>query len=155
LHRRRGVFTPDEAGVLADLARPLGEAIHRALLLGALKLGQGADLPGLILISSDGSVDNVSPTAQRLLRDMLDSTAPYNGLPLVVTSLVADLRSIPTGHADEPRSVRVPGRSGKWYHVCAALLDDRPDGPVSVIRPPTERTWHPAPHRGHARTHRS
>lgn len=133
LHRRQGVFTTEEAAVLADLTRPLGEAIHRALLLGALKLGQGADLPGLILIGADGSVDHVSPAAQRLLGEMLDGTGASNGLPLVVTSLVADLRSARTGHAGEPLSVRVPSRSGQWYHVCAALLDDRPDGRVSVI----------------------
>jgi DNA-binding CsgD family transcriptional regulator len=133
LHRREGVFTAEEAGILADVAQPIGEAIHRALLLGALKLGHGDDLPGLILIAGDGTVDNVSPSAQRLLAEMLDSTAPSNGLSLVMTSLVADLRSARTGHAEEPRSVRVPSRSGQWYHVCAALLDDRPDGRVSVI----------------------
>lgn len=133
LHRRQGVFTAEEAGVLADVAQPIGDAIHRALLLGALKLGHGADLPGLILIAGDGSLDNVSPAAQRLLDEMLDSTGASNGLPLVVTSLVADLRSGRTAHAGEPRSVRVPSTSGRWYHVCAALLDERPDGRVSVI----------------------
>lgn len=133
LHRRQGVFTAGEVGVLAGVAQLIGEAIHRALLLGALKHGHGDDLPGLILIAGDGSVDNVSPTAQRLLAEMLDNTDPANGRSLVVSSLVANLRSARTGHAEGPRTVRVPGRSGQWYHVCAALLDDRPDGRVSVI----------------------
>ncbi len=133
LHRRQGAFTAEEAGVLADLARPIGEAIHRTLLLGAVRLGHGADLPGLILLAEDGSVDNVSPAAERLLRGMLDSTGSSHGLPLVVASLVADLRSARTGHPGKPRSVHIPSRSGEWYHVCAALLDDRPDGRVSVI----------------------
>ncbi len=133
LHRRQGVFTVEEVGALADVAQPIGEAIHRAVLLGALMLGHGEDLPGLILIAGDGSADNVSPAAQRILGEMLDSTAPSNDIPLVVTSLVADLRSAQSGHAEEPRSVRVPSRNGQWYHVCAALLDDRPDGRVSVI----------------------
>jgi DNA-binding CsgD family transcriptional regulator len=35
--------------------------------------------------------------------------------------------------------VRVPSRSGEWYLFCAALLDDRSDGRVSVIvHPMTE-----------------
>lgn len=133
LHRRQGVFTAEEAGVLADMAQPIGAAIHRALLVGALKLGHGADLPGLILIAGDGSVDNVSPAAQRLLRELRDSTGSSSGLPLMVASLVADLRSARRGHPGEPRSVHVPSKSGEWYHVCAALLDDRLDGRVSVI----------------------
>jgi DNA-binding CsgD family transcriptional regulator len=133
LHRRQGVFTIEDVGVIADLAQPVGDAIHRALLLGALEVGHGNDLPGLILIAADGSVDHVSPAAQRILRELLDSTGSAEGLPLVVASLVADVRSARTGHPEEPRSVRVPSRSGEWYHVCAALLDDRPDGRVSVI----------------------
>ena len=61
LHRRQGVFSAEDVGLLADLAQPIGDAIHRALLLGALKLGQGADLPGLVLVAADGSVDKSAP----------------------------------------------------------------------------------------------
>jgi DNA-binding CsgD family transcriptional regulator len=145
LHRRQGVFTAEDVTVVADLAQPIGEAIHRALLLGALKQGRGSDLPGLILIAADGSVDNVSPAARRILHELLDSTGSADGLPLVVASLVAELRSDRAGHPAEPRSLHVPSRTGEWYHACAALLDDRPDGRVSVIVHPMKEPSIPRP----------
>lgn len=145
LHRRHGEFTAQEANVLADLAQPIGDAIHRALLHSALKRSHGPDLPGLILIAGDGSVDNVSPAAQRLLSELLDSTESVDGVPLVVASLVADLRSAWYAHPLEPHTVHVPSRSGQWYHLCAALLDDRADGRVSVIVHQSKETGIPLP----------
>jgi hypothetical protein len=155
LHRREGVFTAEEAGILADVAQPIGEAIHRALLLGALKLGHGDDLPGLILIAGDGTVDNVSPSAQRLLAEMLDSTAPSNGLSL------GDDES---GSRSEERKDRprrgAPQRAGSEQErpVVPRLRGAarRPSRwPGERHRPPVEGAGHPAPNRRHARAHRS
>lgn len=133
LHRREGSFTNQEVAALARVAQPIARAIQRSLLYGALTHGRGGELPGLILVAGDGAVDHVSPAARQFLDEAVDSTAATSDLPLVVTSLVADLRSARTAHGKEPRTVRVPSRSGQWFRLGAALLDDRPDGRVSVI----------------------
>ena len=112
IHRQHGEFTSSEAQLVADLGAIIGEGIHRAVLLTALMTGPGPDLPGLILVRPDGSIESITPAAASLLAEIVDSTGRSPGLPLVVASLVAKARG-----TDRPRRARgqplaCPGRRG-------------------------------------------
>ena len=136
LHRRHGEFTSSEAQLVADLGAIIGEGIHRAVLLTALMTGPGADLPGLILVRADGSIESITPAAAGLLAEIVDSTGGAAGLPLVVASIVAKVRGTAPTEKGEGATARLPRKAGGWHLLYASLLDGRPDGRVGVIMYP-------------------
>lgn len=140
VHRRQGRFTGREAQLVAELGPLIAEGIHRAVLLTALVTEPAPDLPGLVLVRPDDSLESVTPTASRLLTEVVDSTGRTAPMPLVLASLVAKVRCADTAVGSEVATVRLPGRSGGWHVMYATLLDDRPDGRVGVMvcpeRPP-------------------
>lgn len=133
LHRRRGEFTDSEVQLVAELGTIIGEGIHRAVLLTALMTGPGPDLPGLILVGPDGSIERHTPAAARLLAEIVDSTGTSTGLPLVVASLVAKARCTGSAEKVEVATAHLPRKGGGWHLLYASLLDDRPDGRVAVM----------------------
>ncbi|MGD8202456.1 response regulator transcription factor [Ornithinimicrobium sp. W1679] len=134
LHRRHGSFTGREAQVVADLgARYIGEGIHRALLVTTLRAGAGSDVPGLILVAPDNSIESVTPGARRMLGEIIDSTIRPTGLPLVLNSLVARVRATGAAGRGDVATTRVPRRAGGWYVLYGSALGVAQEGRVSVM----------------------
>jgi DNA-binding CsgD family transcriptional regulator len=133
LHRREGTFDQDEIRLVADLSGVIADGIRRAILRTALAAGRGPEPPGLIVLRGDDTVDSLTPSASRLLSDVVDSTVVSEAVPLTVVSVAQQARRSVSGTSEQVASVRLPRRTGGWLGLDASLLDDDPRGRVAVI----------------------
>lgn len=136
IHRRRGAFDDRDIAFMVEVGGHLAEGIRRALVVTALGSNVGYDSPGLILLGSDNTVELVTPLATRWLGEILDVASPANGLPLVVMSVAQQARLAVAGQSQEVARARVPGRSGGWLLIDAAVTTGETGGQVSVIIQP-------------------
>lgn len=139
LHRVQGDFSLKEAEVVADLgSRYIGEGIHRAILTTALKTDGTTELPGLILVGPDDTIESASPAASRMLDEVVDSSNQADSLPLVVTSLVARVRGGAAASGGEVATSRLPRRTGGWHALYGSMLGDPSTGRVGIVVCPEE-----------------
>lgn len=124
IHRRSGTFTEREIRIIGDLGPVIANGIRRAILLGALSAEREPEPPGLVLLDADDAIDTISPAARPWLRELFDTTAATNDVPLVLASVSHQARRAGTGQTPEMASVRAPRRSGGWLRLDAALLED-------------------------------
>ena len=113
-YRRGEPFRPDEVALLGALSGDLADGVRLALLREEAEAGPGPDVPGLLLLSPDGSVAALSEVAAEWLRVL----APDGRLPSAVTALAASLRSATPG----PSSARLRAPDGRWVVVHASHL---------------------------------
>lgn len=137
VHRRIGTFSQTDADVVAEVGGYIAEGIRRAILTTALTVGNGHDLPGLILLRDDDSLESMTPPARHWLAEIVDSTGANSSLPLVVVSLADKARRAFDGATDDDvATARVPRRSGGWLLMHAALLEGDESRSVAVMLHP-------------------
>ncbi|TMG13677.1 MAG: helix-turn-helix transcriptional regulator [Chloroflexi bacterium] len=133
LHRHQGRFHANEVALIADIGGYIAEGIRRAILTTALGGDDGTDPPGLILLREDDSVESLTPAASFWIGEILDSTADWGELPLIVASVAHRARQALAERTQEVAQARVPRRAGGWLILDASLMGDDPTGRVGVI----------------------
>lgn len=132
-----GDFTPQEAAFLHEVSGYMAHAFRTAMLrTAAVDAGEG-ESPGLILLDEQQRVTAITPAAERLLRDLVDSTdggAGPHGLPYVVYAVAARARLAgqPDG-GDAVATARVRTRSGRWLVLHGSLVAGAQAGHTAVI----------------------
>ena len=139
VHRRTGTFSEKEADAVADISGYIAEGIRRAILASGLTVGDEHDLPGLILVRGDGSLESMTPSARHWLKEIADPTGANSSLPLVVVSLADKARHAFNGTTDDVAAIRVPRKSGGWLLMHAALLEGDQPGSVAVMLHPAKQ----------------
>lgn len=138
-HRHGGTFNEEEADLVADFSGHIAEGIRRAILATTPIVENGHDLPGLILLRGNDSVESMTPSAKHWLREVVDPTGADSSLPLVVMSLAVKARQAFDGTTDEIATARVPRRSGGWLLMHAAILEGESPGSVAVMLHPAKQ----------------
>ena len=123
IHRRRGRFEERDAAIVADLVRPIGDGIRRAVLTSASATNQAPSDPGLIVLAADDSIDSMTAGAAHWLGELVDSTGDGGAVPLVVVTLASVARRVANGHTSDAARARLPMRSGGWLLAHASVLD--------------------------------
>lgn len=96
-------FTPEESQILARVSRRLGKALRTAALSdAAARVAHSESMPGLIFLSLDGLVVEMTSEAKKWLQ------GPDGLLPAAVPALAASARS------GEPARAVLRSRCGGW-----------------------------------------
>jgi hypothetical protein len=139
LYRERGSpdFQPDEA-TFAEVAGLLGEGFRRALIASEMTTGAGSgDGPGLVILSEDGSVEAITPDAERWIEELDNPLQPAtHAVPTVILHVAGRARALAAGTLSPeagPARARVLTRSGHWLLVHANMLEGRLPGRTAVI----------------------
>jgi DNA-binding CsgD family transcriptional regulator len=134
------LFDADDKRFMRQAALYLAEGARRALLFGEATDPEGAQAPGLLVLTSDWKVESSTPGTERWLAELPDSDGKR--LPTAVLTVAGQaLRSAELG--DRPGEVamaRVLSRSGRWVVLHGAALLSGADRRVAVIVEPA----HPA-----------
>ncbi|HVX39793.1 MAG TPA: helix-turn-helix transcriptional regulator [Gemmatimonadaceae bacterium] len=105
-----------------------------------------ANSPGILVLDARNRPTVRTPVAERWLADLCDEGfRPADQLPLSVLGLVARVRNAPVDVVAE-MSVRVRGRSGRWYVMIASIAMPDVNGDaatVVVVRPAGPREMAP------------
>jgi DNA-binding CsgD family transcriptional regulator len=152
-------FSPAEVRFLASLSGPLADGLRRAAVLTTATSGRGPDDEieasggagtGLLVLTSDDTVEMANNRAQRRLAELLGPGRYGPALPAVVRWVAHRARAAAEPHAErndasaaEPGAgsettdrawARVRTPSGKWMIVRGSLLGDA--GRVAILVEP-------------------
>jgi DNA-binding CsgD family transcriptional regulator len=140
LYRERGGpdFQPDEAAFVAEVAGLLGEGFRRTLIASEMATGTGSGGgPGLVILSEDGSIEAITPDAERWIEELDNPLQPATeAVPTVILHVAGRARAIAAGTlppAAGPARARVLTSSGHWLLVHANTLEGRLPGRTAVI----------------------
>jgi DNA-binding CsgD family transcriptional regulator len=130
LHREKGdAFSPQEQGIIAQIAPHLAEGVRLGLLVQCAAMDDLVDSPGLILLAPDNSVVGKNPAAERWLEELNWQEA--GEIPVEIHSLAARLRRADASTSLAPLRVRT--RSGRWIILQASWVSGEDRSVVAVI----------------------
>jgi hypothetical protein len=139
LFRRHGQapFTPAEAGLVASLSAPLGEALRvRARPAGPPGGLVPRDPPGLLLFDRDGTLVSADQEARAWLAELPDGQdLPSDlgvGVPMWMLGTVFRALAVAGGRGDGTARSRVRIRRGSWLVCHASCLRDA-DGSLGAV----------------------
>ena len=126
-------FTDDELAFVGSITEDVARGIRRCLLQSELAHRDGDSVPGMLVVGSDGwELEVVTAAAARWLEAIEDGSFSA-GLPLAVTSVVAQARS----HGDDVARARLRVRDGRWLTLYAEAMTQGADARVAVVLEPT------------------
>jgi len=130
-------YTPAEAAFLAELSRPIAQALRRSLLTLALAAGEGDEAPGLVVIDAAGQIESLTEPALRWMAELAEvGISVPDRVPSSVAAVAAVARSEPDHRRTGVPRVRALTRGGRWLVLHGALLEGTADGKVAVIIEP-------------------
>ncbi|REE96672.1 LuxR family transcriptional regulator [Thermomonospora umbrina] len=130
----RPYFSSAEVEFAASIAGLIADGLRRSMLLGDAQAGD--DDVGLLVLDADDGVRMSNRAAERLLDELGTSDRAGARLPLVISSVARQARSL-SGSA--PRTAPAPARArartqaGRWLIVRGSLLNDGPEPQVAVM----------------------
>ena len=138
LYRRdeSGDFAPADAALASSLSEVLAEGLRRAILLAALPTEAEGDGPGLILLAPGGSIEAVTPPAERWLSRLMVETPAEGDLPAVVNAVAYRTLLAARGGDSAGAQARAPTKAGTWLTIHGSVLGDPRDGRIAVILEP-------------------
>ena len=138
LHREHGAdFSREEADYVRRLGPYVAEAIRAGLLLSSCELSDVVDAPGLIVLSSEGSLLSITSAGERWLDELGYVEPERRGLPAEVRALAARFLQADPGEHAMPR-LRVRTRAGRWAVLHASrLAAPGLDGVAVIIEEPS------------------
>ena len=119
LYREKGrpMFDADDIDFMRAVARSLAEGARRGLLLGDATDPDGPNVPGLVVLRHDWSVESVTPGTERWLAELPDGDWERGDLPSSVYAVAGRAMRSAEG-ADEPGEIavayRVNSQSEAW-----------------------------------------
>jgi DNA-binding CsgD family transcriptional regulator len=145
LYRKPGEqrFDDDELAFARAVAPDLAEGARRGLLVGEASDPEGADAPGLVVLTGDWDVESLTPGTERWLAELPDGD--WEGRSRLPPSVLAVAgRALRTSEGDgapgEVAFSRVLSREGRWIVLHGAALVTGSERRVAVIVEPA----HPA-----------
>lgn len=129
-------FTAAEAAFLHEVSSYLGHAVRSALLRESAEHDPSdAAAPGVVLLDHRSRLEAITPSAERLLDELVPGKArAHHELPYVVYAVAARARV--AGRAageDRLAHARVPSRTGPWLALHGSLASEKAAGRVAVI----------------------
>ena len=133
----RADFTPADASFLAELSRPIAQALRRSLLMLALAADDEDEAPGLLVLDSNGRIESLTEPAARWIAQLVEVGAgEAEHVPASVAAVAAAARSEPGHRLAVPARARAMTRGGRWLVLHGALLEGTANGAVAVIIEP-------------------
>jgi len=117
-------FDDDEIALIRAITPSLAEGARRGLLVGEATEPDGPDMPGLIVLRGDWSVESMTPGVERWLDAFPDGDHSRGELPSSVYAVAGQALRTADG-ADAPGEVavaRVLARTGRWIVLHGASL---------------------------------
>jgi DNA-binding CsgD family transcriptional regulator len=132
-----GDFTPAEAAFLHEVSGYLAQGFRTALLRAAAADDAASEGPGLILLDEQQRIEAITPAAERLLAELVDSSASGAGpqaLPYVVYAVASRARLAgQPGGTEALARARVRTKAGRWLILHGSLTAGEPPGRTAVI----------------------
>jgi DNA-binding CsgD family transcriptional regulator len=140
LYRREesGDFLVGEAVLAASFSELLAQGLRRAILLAAVPRDDEPDAPGLILLAPDGTVEAMTPAAERWLGRLIATTHAEGDLPAIVISVAYRALLAARGGAPEGARTHVPTSIGTWIVIHGSVIGDPAEGRTAVILEPAQ-----------------
>jgi DNA-binding CsgD family transcriptional regulator len=131
LTRNEGVpdFTREDAAFVGSLCDHVAHGLRTALLLEAADEAPAEHAPGMVLLSTDGSIESISESAEHWLAEL--NWRPLDAgheLPDAIHAVAVRARSAIAGREQGVPRARVRTSSGRWLVLHAACLRDRTGG---------------------------
>lgn len=130
-------FAPADAAFLADLSRPIAQALRRSLLALALAPGDGDEAPGLLVLDSAGRIESMAGPALEWMAQLVEmGGGDPDQVPASIAAVAAVARAEPGIHPAGLARARAMTRTGRWVVLHGALLEGTASGKVAVIIEP-------------------
>lgn len=138
LYRREesGDFDLGDAALAASLSQLLAEGLRRAILLAAAPTDEEPDAPGLVLLAPGGTIEAMTPAAERWLSRLIAAAPAEGDLPAVVNGVAYRALLAARGGAPEGARARVPTSVGTWLVIHGSVIGDPAEGRTAVILEP-------------------
>jgi DNA-binding CsgD family transcriptional regulator len=140
LYREPGqaMFDADELDFVHAIAPVLAEGARNSLLLGEATDPEGADAPGLIVVTEDWQIESATPGVEQWLSELPDGDWATGRLPSSVLAVAG--RALRTATypdaAGEVAVSRVMSRTGRWVVLHGTSLISSSSRRVAVIVEP-------------------
>ena len=137
LYREKGrpMFEADDLDFMRAIAPSLAEGARRGLLLGDATGPDGPNVPGLVVLRYDWSVESMTSGTERWLAELPDGDWEHGDLPSSVYAVAG--RAMRSAESeDEPGEIavaRVLSRAGRWIVLHGASLVSDGSRRVAVI----------------------
>jgi DNA-binding CsgD family transcriptional regulator len=133
LHRETGhLYSRAEALALRRIAPHLAEGLRVALLIEHLDTASTIRTPGLVLLSSAGSLIGTNPAGEEWLAEIAGSGVADPDVPIEVRAVAARLRGFDPERDTEPR-LRIQTRAGRWAVLHASWMTVGGDEAIAII----------------------
>ncbi len=139
LYREQGqpMFDNDDLAFIRAMAPVLAAGARSSLLLGEATDPEGADAPGLIVVTDNWEIESATPGVERWLADLPDGDLAAGRLPSAVLAVAGRaLRTATYPDAGEVAVSRVMSRSGRWVVLHGTSLVSSSSRRVAVIVEP-------------------
>ena len=139
LYREQGqpLFDQADLDFVLAVAPALAAGARSSLLLGEATDPEGADAPGLVVITENWEIESATPGVDRWLADLPDGDLAAGGLPSAVLAVAGRaLRTAMYPDAGEVAVSRVMSRSGGWVVLHGTSLVSSTSRRVAVIVEP-------------------
>jgi DNA-binding CsgD family transcriptional regulator len=111
-------FSSGEVGFMASVALLVGRALRTALMLEAANLDANASSPGVVVLTTDGSVDALTGSATHWIEELGGS---QSDLPIAVRAVAGRFQAL-RGRG-VPADLTVRSASGRWVSLHASSLE--------------------------------
>ena len=138
--RDRPWFTEEDVRILAALSEPFAVAFRRALLTARVAAERPFDEgPGVVVFDHHGTVESISPAAERWIAQMVEVPPPATPADSKVLQVVA-ARARALRDGQDPLELaarsRVQTQSGRWLLLYGTRLAGGAEGRTAVIIQP-------------------
>jgi DNA-binding CsgD family transcriptional regulator len=139
LYRESGqpLFDAEDQSFIQAIAPVLAAGARNSLFLGEATDPEGADAPGLIVVTGNWEIESATPGVERWLRELPDGDWAAGRLPSAVLAVAGQaLRTAAFPDAGEVAVSRVMSRSGRWVVLHGTSLVSSTSRRVAVIVEP-------------------
>lgn len=131
------MFSEHEICFMVAAAPLLAEGVRRGLLVGEATEPERPDAPAMVVMTLDGEVEALSPSAPEWFSRLPDDDGRQNGVPTsVLAAAAAARRDAERSGAGGVSTARVPTTDGRWAVVHGASGGANGDSRVTVLIQP-------------------
>jgi DNA-binding CsgD family transcriptional regulator len=121
-------FSEAEKSFIADVSQHIGNGLRLALLLETATRAGGRDVPGVIIMHADDTVESITPEAEEWLAQIPPDEGANFALPAVIHIAAWKARAVAAGLPTTSALARIRLTSGRWLLVRASQLQNSGSG---------------------------
>jgi hypothetical protein len=121
-------FSEAEKSFMADVSQHIGNGLRLALLLETATRAGGRDVPGVIIMHADDTVESITPEAEEWLAQIPRDEGANFALPAVIHIAAWKARAVAAGLPTASGLARIRLTSGRWLLVRASQLRNSGSG---------------------------